>query len=248
MTIQILNCVSMSPWWPRWHLGGVCLLVETDEGPVLVDTGLGLHDYAHPSRLVRFYITDTGIHMDPETAAVHQITQFGWIPEDVHHIVLTHLHFDHAGGLSDFPNALVHVYLPEYSAMCKPRGLVERMAYNKPDFSHRPLWVFHDELNAKWYDFGAIRLGFKPEIFLIPLPGHTRGHCGVAVREGSGWLFHCADALPTNAQFDLLPSWIYKPVIGPQVPRLKAFSEVHPEVRLLAGHMWLDWFEKRVRK
>lgn len=54
MTIHILNCVTMNPWWPRWHLGGVCLLVETDDGPVLVDTGLGLHDYAHPSRLVRF--------------------------------------------------------------------------------------------------------------------------------------------------------------------------------------------------
>jgi hypothetical protein len=28
MGIQILNCASMSPWWPRWHVGGVCLLVD----------------------------------------------------------------------------------------------------------------------------------------------------------------------------------------------------------------------------
>jgi hypothetical protein len=70
MPIHILNCVSMPPWWPRWHIGGVSLLVETDEGPVLVDTGLGLYDYAHPSWLVRFYMLDTGIHRDPEHAAV----------------------------------------------------------------------------------------------------------------------------------------------------------------------------------
>jgi glyoxylase-like metal-dependent hydrolase (beta-lactamase superfamily II) len=248
MTIHILNCVSMSPWWPRWHLGGVCLLVETDEGPVLVDTGLGLHDYAHPSRLVRFYIADTGIHMDPERSAVRQVVKYGWQPEKVGNIVLTHLHFDHAGGLPDFPHAWVHVYQPEYAALRKPRGLVERMAYNKPDFTHGPKWVFHDEADARWFDFDAIRLDFKPDMYLIPLPGHTRGHCGVAIRDGNGWLFHCADALPTNAQFDLLPLWIYKLVIGPHVPRLKAFAEAHPEVRLLAGHMWLDFFEKESMK
>jgi glyoxylase-like metal-dependent hydrolase (beta-lactamase superfamily II) len=98
MAIHILNCASMSPWWPRWHLGSVCLLVDTNQGPLLVDTGLGLHDYAHPSKLVRFYIADFGIHMDPEIATVHQITRFGWKVEDVRNIVMTHLHFDHAGG------------------------------------------------------------------------------------------------------------------------------------------------------
>lgn len=93
-------------------------------------------------------------------------------------------------------------------------------------------------------EIAAIHLDFKPEMYLIPLTGHTRGHCGVVVQDGNSWLFHAADALPTNAQFDLLPPWIYKPVIGPHVPRLKAFAEAHPEVRMLAGHMWTDFFEK----
>jgi glyoxylase-like metal-dependent hydrolase (beta-lactamase superfamily II) len=246
MPIHILNCVSMSPWWPRWHIGGVCLLVETDEGPVLVDTGLGLHDYDHPSRLVRFYISVTRIHKDRGTAAVRQIKRFNWEPEKVRHIVMTHLHFDHAGGLPDFPDAWVHVYQPEYAALRKPRGPVERMAYNKPDFAHGPKWVFHEQVDAKWFDFDAIRLDFRPEMYLVPLTGHTRGHCGVAVRDGSGWLFNAADALPTNAQFNILPPWVYKPVIGQHVPRLKAFAEAHPEVRMLAGHMWMDWFKKDV--
>ena len=245
MVIRILNCVRMSPWWPRWQVGGVCLLVETDEGPVLVDTGLGLHDYEHPSRLVRFYMAATRIDMDPERSAVRQVVRYRWQPEKIQHIVLTHLHFDHAGGLPDFPNAWVHVYQPEYAALRRPRGLVERLAYNKPDFAHGPKWVFHDEPNARWFDFDAIHLDFKPQMYLVPLPGHTRGHCGVAIRDGSGWLFHCADALPTDARFDLLPQWLNKLVIGSHVPRLKTFAEAHPEVRLLAGHMSVDRFDRQ---
>ena len=81
-------------------------------------------------------------------------------------------------------------------------------------------------------------------MYLIPLFGHTSGHCGVAVEEGQGWLFACADALPTNAQFDLGPDWLYRMVIGPHVPRLKTFSASHPQVRMLAGHAWKTEFDE----
>jgi glyoxylase-like metal-dependent hydrolase (beta-lactamase superfamily II) len=245
VTIHILNGVSMSPWWPRWHLGGVCLLVETNEGPVLVDTGLGLQDYESPSRIVRFCMADFGVHRNPEQAIARQLTHLGYRLQDVRHIIMTHLHFDHAGGLRDFPQAKVHLHRKEYDAM-RSRW-VRRWAdfgYNRSVLDHQPGLVFYEEITGKWFDFDAIRLPFEPEMWLVPLFGHSDGHCGVAIRDGSGWLFHAADALPTNAEFDLLPEWIYRLVIGPHVPRLKAFAAAHPEVRLVAGHMWLDWFEK----
>lgn len=245
MSIHILNCLSMSPpWRPRWQLGGVSLLVETDEGPVLVDTGLGLHDYRDPSPRVRFFIKSTGIHMDPDAAVVNQVPRLGWPVEKVRHIVLTHLHFDHAGGLPDFPQAWVHVYQSEYAALRKPRTLVEWMGYNQRDFTHGPKWVFHDELNAKWFDFAAIRLDFKPEMYLIPLPGHTRGHCGVAVRIPGGWLLDAGDALPPSVKFGRMLDWLYRRVIGRHLPHLKEISQGHPEVQLVAGHMRLDWFSE----
>ena len=242
MSIRILDCAPMSPWFPRWHLGGTCLLVETDRGLVLVDSGLGLHDYANPSRMVRFFQLDFGIHNDPENTAIRQIVRLGYSPKDVQHIVLTHLHFDHAGGLPDFPQAQVHVHRREFDAMQNPRRLIE-WAYDRADFRHNPSWVLYDQPDAKWLGFEAIRLPFSPEMYLVPLFGHTRGHCGVAIQDHEGWIFNCADALPTNAQFDLIPAWLSRLAIGPHVPRIQAWAAAHPEVRLLAGHMWQSFFD-----
>ncbi len=41
---------------------------------------------------------------------------------------------------------------------------------------------------------------------MIPLPGHTRGHTGVAVRDGDGWLLHCGDAYFRQSEIETPPS------------------------------------------
>jgi glyoxylase-like metal-dependent hydrolase (beta-lactamase superfamily II) len=242
MAIRILNCAPMSPWFPRWRVGGTCLLVETEEGLVLVDTGVGLHDYSNPTLMVRFFRLGFGIHCQPDRAAVRQVARLGYAPEAVQHIVMTHLHFDHAGGLPDFPQAQVHVHRREYEAMRRPRSWIE-LGYDPSDFAHQPSWVLYDQPNARWLGLEAIRLPFSPEMHFVPLFGHTRGHCGVAIRDEKGWLFHCGDALPANAQFDITPQWLNRIVLGPHVPRLQAWALSNPEVRLLAGHMWQSFFE-----
>ncbi|MCU0521748.1 MAG: hypothetical protein MUF84_13785, partial [Anaerolineae bacterium] len=89
----------------------------------------------------------------------------------------------------------------------------------------------------------ALRLPFTPSMCLVPLFGHTRGHCGVAIEDRGGWLFQCGDALPCNAEFDITPQWLNRLVLGPHVGRLRTWAAAHPEVRLLAGHMWRTFFE-----
>ncbi len=245
VTIHFLNGFSKSlPWPPYRRIGAVCLLAETNQSLLLVDTGLGMHDYEKPTRMMRDFMNFLRADRDPDLAIVRQVTRMGYKPEDVRHIVLTHLHLDHAGGLPDFPHAQVHVYRREYEALQHPRKILE-IPYNKPDFAHGPLWNIHELRGEKWYDFEAVRLpGIEPEVWLVPLPGHTSGHCGVALQTGTGWIFQCGDSVPVNLQFDFAPVLLYRPTIGSHVPRLKAFAETYPEVRLLAGHMWLDWFGK----
>ncbi|HUW97003.1 MAG TPA: MBL fold metallo-hydrolase [Anaerolineae bacterium] len=242
MIIRILNSAPMSPWFPRWQVGAPCLLVHTDQGLVLIDTGLGLHDYVAPAPLVRLFRLAFGVLDDPQYAAVRQLSHLGHGPEAVRHIVMTHLHFDRAGGLADFPHAEVHVHRREFEAMQHPRSWIE-LGYDRSDFAHAPSWVLYDQATGDWLGFEAIRLPFTPEVYLIPLFGHTRGHCGVAIQDGDGWVFQCADALPTNAEFDLTPPWLNRMVIGSHVPNLRDWASHHPEVRLLAGHMRQSFFE-----
>lgn len=245
MTIHLLNCFSKTlPWPPYRRIGAACLLVETNQGLLLVDAGLGLHDYEHPTRMLRDFMTVMRAVKDPEIAIVRQLARMGYKPEDVSDIVLTHLHLDHAGGLPDFPQAQVHLFRREYEAWRHPRKILE-IAYNKADFAHGPCWQLHQLQGQRWYNFDALRLpGIEPEVWLVPLPGHTSGHCGVALKTETGWIFQCGDSVPVNLQFNFLPVLLYRPTIGPHVPRLKAFAEDHPEVRMLAGHMWHEWFEK----
>ena len=236
LDLRLLDCAPMAPAFPRWRVSTPCLVVRTDLGLVLVDTGLGVHDHLSPGSMVRAFRALLGVVPGEAATALHQLAGMGFEPSDIKHIVLTHLHFDHAGGLPDFPGARVHVHRRELDAMLKHRGLMS-VAYDPADFAHGPRWVLYAAAAELWFGLEAIRLPFEPEMLLIPLFGHTRGLCGVAIRDGKGWLLQASDALPLNAQVGLTPPWLNRLVLGPHVPRLLALAAAHPEVRLLAGHM-----------
>ncbi len=68
------------------HLVCHCLLIETNQGLVLVDTGFGLRDIQSPyNRLSPFFIAFNNIQFDRQYSAIDQITQLGFSPQDVRH-------------------------------------------------------------------------------------------------------------------------------------------------------------------
>lgn len=242
MAIHFLNCFTCSARAPSdWHTGALCLLIETDQGLVLVDTGPGQEDYLHKTGIMRAFQVVTKVPLNPNEAAVRQVEALGYSPEAVRHIVLTHMHFDHCGGLPDFPEAKVHLHRREYESFVGwPRGWTD-LAYVRRHIAHRPEFVLYDHRGESWADLPAIRLPFVPEMWLVPLFGHTRGHCGVAVQVDSGWLFHVGDAAPIGLG-EYAPAWLVNLVLGPQTPRLREFRAAHPDVRITTGHVWLDFF------
>jgi glyoxylase-like metal-dependent hydrolase (beta-lactamase superfamily II) len=184
------------------HLVCHCLLIETDaHGLVLVDTGYGLKDvrrpHAPPARITRFMRGLLNIQLREEETAIRQIEALGFSAADVRHIVLTHLDFDHAGGLEDFPHASIHLLDREYQAATGPRvGFVARNRYRPAQIDGIDTWKRYGATGEPWFGFDAVRGldGLPPEILLVPLPGHTWGHAGVAIDRGDKWLLHAGDA------------------------------------------------------
>ena len=206
MRVHHLNCGLMRPVGgslfdgfskgPTAELTCHCLLVETDRGLVLVDTGFGLRDMARPySRLSPIFIHLDRIQLDPDLTAVRQIVALGFSPRDVRHIVMTHLDFDHAGGLEDFPDATVHVMEAELEAAWRRDGIIARERYPWEQLDEVQHWMTYRPGGGRWYGFEAVRelAGLPPELLFVSLPGHTAGHAGVAINTGSGWLLHAGD-------------------------------------------------------
>jgi glyoxylase-like metal-dependent hydrolase (beta-lactamase superfamily II) len=207
MHVHHLNTGTMCPMGRRLvnGTGGLfqrarlvchCLLVETGEGLALVDTGMGLGDIAEPRRLGRKWVRQTAPRLDPAETALRQVESLGYSPDDVRHILLTHLDRDHAGGIGDFPKAKVHVHRREHAMAVLQTVAAPKGRYVAGQWKHVPDWSFYGEGGEDWFGFKGVRgLGDRePDILMIPLPGHTLGHCGIAVRGKDKWLLHAGDS------------------------------------------------------
>lgn len=265
--IQHLNCVSMCPPGRRSMDGRKgasgpavlschCLLVELGDRLVLVDTGFGLEDVRHP----RPRLSPLFLHMlcrprlREEDTAVRQLERLGYQASDVTDIVLTHLDFDHAGGLDDFPRARVHLLEAERAQAQGQRTILERQRFRPLQWGgSASRWSTYAADGERWFGFEAARdlAGLPPEILMVPLIGHTMGHSGIAVqREDGTWLLHCGDAYFYRGEMDprgyrctpglRFYQWLMESNRGlrkKNQQRLRALAQQHgDQVRVFSAH------------
>lgn len=177
-----------------------CLVLQDERSVALIDTGIGLEDVRDPfGRIGKELIERVGFLFDARDTAIEQLRARGIEASNVEHIILTHLDADHVGGLADFPNATVHVSREELEAMEQgsPR-------YLPSQFTHGPKWHAHDPSKQQWFGLEARKLDlpFDKEVYLIPLFGHTTGHCGVAVEHDGRWVLYVGDAYYLKLELD----------------------------------------------
>lgn len=176
------------------------LLIQGNGMNILVDTGMG-DKYDEKTRSI--YKLDHS-----KWTLIASLTEHGLAPNDITHIIQTHLHFDHCGGLvtkSDigelvptFPNAKVFVQKENLKWAEHPTEK-DRASYLKQDWDVIVGNGMLEQLDGP----GEIFPGIDLKIF----NGHTRAQQLPLISDGAGnHLFFSADLFPTKAHINL--PWI----------------------------------------
>lgn len=141
----------------------------------------------HPKGLVVF---DTGFYLDkelksyrnvpgqpdwkPEQRIDRQLIKLGYKPEDVKFVILSHMHKDHCGGMTLFPQATFIVRKQELHAAWWPESF--QMGYSYDDFKDTRNFKYIQPLDEEEFD-----VFYDGSLICIDTKGHTRGHQSLIV-------------------------------------------------------------------
>lgn len=186
-----LACNSLLVTWP-----------EAPERRLIVETGPGNKYTAKEQRIFA---------LDPTHWLGATLARRGIDPATITDVVLTHLHFDHAGGLTQrvgeqvvftFPNAIAHVQQQEYDDAQRNHSVMTA--------TYRPENL---ALPAERWRLAEGDVDILPGVRVVATPGHTRGHQSVIISGRRRKLVFAGDLMPTrhhvgppyNMAYDLLP-------------------------------------------
>ncbi len=179
----------------RIELGLHCMLIEGEGIRAIVDTGVG-------EKGGEEFADIYGLEASGQLRRT--LAHRGIRPEDISHVINTHLHFDHCGGnttlnnkgeaVPAFPSARYIAQKGEWEEALSPgdRSLASYMGH---DFL--PIEA------AGQLDLVEGEVEVLPGITLIPTPGHTRHHQSILVETDEGPVFHPGDLIPTSSHLSL---------------------------------------------
>lgn len=172
------------------------ILIQIDDKNLLVESGIGNGKFSDKAR-ANFGITH-------ESKLDKSLQAFNLTRNDIDHLLMTHMHFDHASGLtrweneelvSAFPNANIWVQETEWDEMRNP-NIRSRNTYFEEN------WQSIKDQVKTFKDEAEVVSGIK----LIHTGGHSAGHSILHIQRGGQDIWHLADIMPTHAHQNVL--WV----------------------------------------
>lgn len=212
-------------------------LIEHPKGLVLFDTGCHPQVATDPHGYWGKIADFLKVRYSPDLVVDAQIKALGYKLEDVKHVVISHLHLDHAGGMHLFPHAQFFIMEGElpYAYWPQPHA--------------RAAFILNDLLptrNFNWRELtGDTDLFGDGSLIMLKTAGHTPGECSLMVNLArraivlTGDTVHIRHQLATLAPMDV--DWD-KAMASASIRRLKEMQD-RGEARLLISHDPEDWAE-----
>jgi N-acyl homoserine lactone hydrolase len=230
-----------SRWWrvpcPAY------LVRHPSAGEFLVDTGLHPSVTSKPAaNLGRLYAWHTKPILAPGDDLPAQLRERGLDPKQIRLVVMTHLHMDHASGMSEFPGATFVVSEAEWhAATTERRPLLAgyRQAHYDYAFDYRTLSYDGDRITSyatfgRTFDLfgdGSVRLAY--------LPGHSAGVQAVICHLSDRDLVISGDAIYTHGQLEsapLPPRPVDPHTFRRSLQELRLFHRQFPQAVIIPGH------------
>jgi len=214
------------------------LLLKSRGNNILIDCGNGGHFVAKYGEKLGTKFAEL-YNIDAEGPSLEKsLKAHGLVPEDIHHVILTHLHFDHAGGATvekdhklvpTFPNAKYYVQRANLETASHP-NLREKASYFEANF--QPL------IDAKVLTIlEGPTAEILPGISTLISNGHTQGQQLVKVTDGKTTLLYCGDVVPTSTHVRV--PWL----MGYDLHPLLLMEEKQKYLSEAADHSWYLFFE-----
>lgn len=172
------------------------ILIQYEGKNILIDSGIG------KGKLDEKKKRNLGVHA--ETRVEESLEELGLAPTDIDIVLMTHLHNDHAAGLtgwegdqlvSIFPNAVIYASQVEWDEMRHP-NIRSRNTYWKENWEpiQQQVQTFEEQLTI------------MPGIDMYHTGGHSDGHSIIKLTQGDDIVLHMGDLMPTHAHQNSL--WV----------------------------------------
>jgi glyoxylase-like metal-dependent hydrolase (beta-lactamase superfamily II) len=207
------------------------ILLQYENKNILIDTGLG------NGKLNEKMKRNLGV--TAESRVEDNLSELGLTPKDIDIILMTHLHNDHAAGLtkwendqlvSVFPNAIIYTSQIEWDEMRNP-NIRSRNTYWEENWE-----PVQDQVNTFEKSLTVL-----PGIEMIHTGGHSDGHSVIKLTRNDESILHMGDLMPTHAHSN--PLWV---LAYDDYPMDSIFAKEKLMEEGLAGNYWFSFYHDAV--